>query len=44
MAAYDMYRRPRGLAIIIDIEVYDNNVQERRLVAGNWNIINLLWF
>ena len=32
MAAYPMYRRPRGLAIIIDIEVYENNVQESRLV------------
>jgi len=30
MAAYDMYRRPRGLAMIIDIEVYENDVQERR--------------
>jgi len=30
MAAYDMLRRPRGLAMIIDIEVYENDVQERR--------------
>jgi len=30
MAAYDMQRIPKGLAIIIDIEVYENNVQERR--------------
>ena len=30
MSAYDMYRRPRGLAMIIDIEVYENDVQERR--------------
>ena len=33
MAAYDMCRRPRGLAMIIDIEVYENDVQERRWVV-----------
>merc|ERR1719422_945208 len=30
MSSYEMYRRPRGLAMIIDIEVYENDVQERR--------------
>merc|ERR1719422_1431901 len=30
MSSYEMYRRPRGLALIIDIEVYENDVQERR--------------
>ena len=30
MPAYPMRRRPRGLAIIIDIEVYENDIQERR--------------
>ena len=42
MAAYPMYRRPRGLAIIIDIEVYENNVQESRLVllSGTFFKIN----
>ena len=31
MPAYPMLRRPRGQAIIIDIEVYENDIQERRL-------------
>jgi hypothetical protein len=31
MAAYDMHQLPRGLAVIIDIEIYENDVQERRL-------------
>ena len=31
MPAYPMHRRPRGQAIIIDIEVYENDIQERRL-------------
>lgn len=31
MSCYEMYQRPRGLALIIDIEVFENNVQERRL-------------
>eukprot|EP00090_Calanus_glacialis_P014030 TRINITY_DN22662_c0_g1_i2.p1 TRINITY_DN22662_c0_g1~~TRINITY_DN22662_c0_g1_i2.p1 ORF type:complete len:378 (-),score=117.05 TRINITY_DN22662_c0_g1_i2:158-1291(-) len=30
MSSYEMQRRPRGLALIIDIEVYENDVQERR--------------
>ena len=30
MSSYEMYIRPRGLALIIDIEVYENDVQERR--------------
>ena len=29
--AYPMFRRPRGQALIINIESYDNDVQERRL-------------
>jgi len=31
MPAYPMNRRPRGQALIIDIETYENDVQERRL-------------
>ena len=31
MPAYPMFRRPRGQALIINIESYDNDVQERRL-------------
>ena len=31
MPAYPMNRRPRGLALIIDIEVYENDIQEQRL-------------
>ena len=31
MPAYPMHRRPRGQALIIDIESYENDVQERRL-------------
>jgi len=40
IAAYDMCRRPRGLAIIIDIEVYENNVQERRF-GSNVDVQNM---
>ncbi len=28
---YPMYNNPRGLALIIDIEQYENDVQERRI-------------
>lgn len=31
MPVYSMMRQPRGLAMIIDIETYDNDIQERRL-------------
>merc|ERR1712222_91583 len=31
MPAYDMNRRPRGLALLIDIERYENDVQEQRI-------------
>ena len=31
MTSYPMHRRPRGQALIIDIESYENDVQERRL-------------
>ena len=31
MPAYPMTRRPRGQALIINIESYENDVQERRL-------------
>jgi len=31
MPAYPMTRRPRGLALIIDIELYENDIQEQRL-------------
>jgi len=31
MPAYDMNRRPRGLALLINIESYDNDVQEQRI-------------
>jgi len=31
MPAYTMNRRPRGMALIIDIEAYENDVQEQRL-------------
>jgi len=31
MPVYQMSRRPRGQALIIDIEYYENDVQERRL-------------
>lgn len=27
MTKYDMHRRPRGLALIVYIEVYENDVQ-----------------
>ena len=37
MAAYSMCSRPRGLAIIIDMEVYEDGVQERR-----WEMIFLV--
>jgi len=30
MPVYSMVRQPRGLALIIDIETYDNDIQERR--------------
>lgn len=30
MPAYEMKRLPRGLAVIIDIEIYENDIQERR--------------
>ncbi|XP_023324909.1 caspase-14 [Eurytemora carolleeae] len=40
MAAYDMYRLPRGLAVIIDIEIYENDVQERR-VGSHVDVKNL---
>ncbi len=31
MLVYPMNTRPRGLALIIEIEEYDNDVQERRV-------------
>lgn len=31
MKCYKMDARPRGLALIIEIEEYDNNVQEKRI-------------
>jgi len=30
MTTYDMQRLPRGIALIINIEVYENDIQERR--------------
>jgi len=40
MPTYDMTRRPRGLALVIDIEVYENDVQERRH-GSNVDVENL---
>eukprot|EP00092_Neocalanus_flemingeri_P020369 GFUD01022067.1.p1 GENE.GFUD01022067.1~~GFUD01022067.1.p1 ORF type:complete len:449 (-),score=114.34 GFUD01022067.1:342-1688(-) len=40
MAAYDMYSRPKGLALIIDIEVYENDVQARRF-GSNVDVENI---
>jgi len=40
MPTYDMNRRPRGLALVIDIEVYENNVQETR-TGSNVDVENL---
>jgi len=40
MPTYEMYRRPRGLALVIDIEVYENDVQESR-TGSNVDLENL---
>lgn len=40
MPTYEMLRRPRGLALLIDIEVYENEVQETRL-GSNVDLENL---
>jgi len=40
MPAYDMNRRPRGLALLIDIERYENDVQEQR-IGSNVDVENL---
>ena len=41
MPVYPMLRLPRGLALIIDIERYENEVQERRFGSGV-DVINLV--
>jgi len=40
MPSYDMTRRPRGLALIINIEVYENDVQERRF-GSDVDVVNM---
>eukprot|EP00088_Acartia_fossae_P053910 TRINITY_DN6158_c0_g1_i2.p1 TRINITY_DN6158_c0_g1~~TRINITY_DN6158_c0_g1_i2.p1 ORF type:complete len:437 (-),score=95.93 TRINITY_DN6158_c0_g1_i2:1072-2382(-) len=44
MKAYPMNRSPRGYALIIDIEVYENDIHERRLGShvDVYNLKNLL--
>jgi len=41
MPAYEMQRLPRGLAIIIDIETYENDIQERRF-GSHVDVENLI--